>query len=587
MPINTDHHHELLELLSKILDIDKDKSIRQHSVDNTEKILQNIPFISYITLLSDTPQCIYFSDTAATILGHQPDAMLGLQFWLSNLHPHDKTRTLNQIETNIDAGQGTAEYRINTIENVPVWILDQHKTVQLDDKSTFIIGTWADITYLKSKSSVLNSHVDPLTGLFNREGMQQHINQLVEINGHETQHLLCHINIDQFKIINNSYGMQAGDELLRQLARILKSSLSRRDTLSRLHGDAYAILLEDCALEQGNKILDRIQESVHEFRYQWQGKSLAVTTSIGVIPINGTSVLDTTNILMLAEGACQIAKEKGRNRIEIISNQKQFENLDKQHEEMQWVERINRALEEDRFYLYYQPIVSLNPEVNERHFELLIRMKNEAGELIAPGMFLPAVEKYHLSTKIDHWVIATALSWLEAYSDILDNNISWGINLSGQSLADADLRNFVLDQFERKQVLHNKVYFEVTETAAIANLDNAITFIKALHEKGCKAALDDFGSGLSSFAYLKNLPVDYIKIDGIFIKNILEDKIDHAMVTAIKDVAISMGKKTIAEFVENVEIMDMVQSIGVDFAQGYGIDKPRPLSEFTKSENLL
>jgi EAL domain-containing protein (putative c-di-GMP-specific phosphodiesterase class I) len=251
---------------------------------------------------------------------------------------------------------------------------------------------------------------------------------------------------------------------------------------------------------------------------------------------------------------------------------------------MLWVERINRAMEEDRFYLYYQPIVALNEALHDKHYELLIRMKNDKGDLVPPGFFLPAAERYNLSCKIDHWVIQTFFSWLEAYSELLEQDISWGINLSGQSLSDGNLLQFVLEELNHKQIPPNKIYFEITETAAINNLNNATHFIKVLKDHGCNFALDDFGSGLSSFSYLKNLPVDYIKIDGIFVKDMANNNTDFAMVKAINDVSQVMGKKTIAEFVENDEIIVKLKQIGVDYAQGYGIDKPKPLVDFISNE---
>ncbi len=586
MPISLSHHDDLVALLSSMTGADGDVFDYNCPEYKTEKLLSQFPFISYISLIKSFKKyCIYISHDAANIIGADPNTMIGADFWVSNLHPLDKPRVIKQISQDIDTGYGMVEYRIKTTEDNSVWIFDQYKLIELDEKRCFVVGNWANVSSFKSTNGVTSDEIDPLTGLLNRKGMELQLNEISRFDHYATQHSLCYIDLDEFKIINNTHGTLAGDELLRQIAKLLKSSLSRRDVLARLHGDNFAILLESCSITHAGVILERIQNAFSEFRYNWQGHSLIISSSIGVIPIDNQNLNDADEMLIVAENACQMAKEKGRNRIEIISDQDKHTVLSKKKQEMEWVERINRAFEEDRFYLYYQPIVSLNPEQGEKHYELLIRMKDEDGALVPPGFFLPAVEKYHLSSKVDQWVIKTAFSWLEAYSDILKDNDSWGINLSGQSLANENLSDFVVKQFEHKNIPYSQVYFEVTETSAIANLENAVEFINTLHTKGAKAALDDFGSGLSSFAYLKNLPVDYIKIDGIFIKNILENKLDLSMVKAIRSISIAMGKKTIAEYVENDEIKNELQKIGIDFGQGYGIGKPRSLAEFTKAES--
>lgn len=538
---------------------------------------ERIPAVTYRHDLLNNIGCTYISNNISKMLGYDCKEMLGKEPWLTKIHPEDKLLILKKINEQLIAGEGQVHYRFLNSENEYVWILDQFQVIKEYGVPLEVIGNWIDISSVKKDLPASADMHDELTGLQNRKGMKSQLQLMAEMNYFGEEHIYCHLDIDKFTVINSSCGHLAGDELLRQFSMLLKTNLSRRDTIARLDGDAFGILLQYCNMAQAERLFTVIQDAVNEFRFNWDGRSHAMTVSIGALLVNN-DIEEVELIQNYAESSCRSAKESGRNNIHIYSHGDDV--LSKHIEEAQWVEKINRALEEDRFFLYYQPIVSLQPNVNEKHYELLIRMKDEEGQLVPPGLFLPAAEHYDLSVKIDHWVIQTALSWLEAYSDIIGDNVSWGINLSGQSLANTKLKEFVLDQFSRKEVLHNKVYFEVTETAAIANLDTAIQFIEALKKEGCKFALDDFGSGLSSFAYLKNLPVDYIKIDGVFVKNILEDKIDLAMVDAIKDIAKAMGKRTIAEFVENKEIMSCLSGLGIDFAQGYGISKPLPLSEF-------
>lgn len=396
------------------------------------------------------------------------------------------------------------------------------------------------------------------------------------------QHIVCYLDLDQFKVINDTQGRTAGDEILRQLSEIFKDTLSHRDVLAYLGGDEFGILLQHCALNQANRALSILQDAIREFRLVWNGNNLAITASIGVVPVDKNTG-GTSSILSIAEAACNAAKQDGRDRI--YNYTVTDESFGNRQQEMLWVERINRALEEDRFYLYYQPIVALKEALHDTHYELLIRMKDDNGDLVPPGAFLPAAERYNLSSKIDRWVIQTFLSWFEAYSELLEQNNSWGINLSGHSLSDENLLQFVIEELNHKQIPANKIYFEITETAAIGNLNNATQFIDTLKKHGCRFALDDFGSGLSSFSYLRNLHVDFLKIDGMFVKEMVNNSTDFAMVKAINDVGQVMGKKTIAEFVENNEIVQKLKEIGVDYAQGYGICKPKPLTEYSISKN--
>ena len=440
-----------------------------------------------------------------------------------------------------------------------------------------------DITEARQLSEQLTfqaSH-DALTGLVNRREFEQRLGRvLASTRAQKTEHALCYLDLDQFKVINDTCGHVAGDQLLRQLGGLLQAQVRKRDTLARLGGDEFGVLMEHCSLQQAKRVAGVLRSAIEDYRYAWENKSFGIGVSIGLVPINDTSE-SIAGVLSAADSACFAAKDAGRNRVYIY--QENDTELAKRHGEMQWVARINRALEEDRFKLNYQPIVSISSGKSEGlHYELLIRMQDESGEMVPPGAFLPAAERYNLITKLDRWVVGAALRWFIQNPRHLECLHLCSINLSGQSLGEKEFLDFLITQFEQAGVPPQKLCFEITETAAIANLLSATKFIKALKALGCLFALDDFGSGLSSFAYLKNLPVDFIKIDGVFVKDIVDDPIDFTMVKSIQEIAGVMGKLTIAEFVENQAILNKLRTIGVDYAQGYGIGRPQPVERLTK-----
>jgi EAL domain-containing protein (putative c-di-GMP-specific phosphodiesterase class I) len=333
--------------------------------------------------------------------------------------------------------------------------------------------------------------------------------------------------------------------------------------------------MEHCTLNDANRVVDSILTAINDYQFSWEEKSFKVGASIGLVPITETTGSVTT-LLQDADAACYVAKDEGRNRAH-VHHQNDGE-LAKRHGEMQWVSRINQALENDQFVLYAQVIEPLYEDGVEHH-ELLLRMIDEDGSTIPPGAFLPAAERYNLISHLDRWIVDHAFQALEEHPLFLERVHSISVNLSGASLADESFLEFIQDHFAKSGFPASKICFEITETAAISNLNRAMKFISTLNALGCRFALDDFGSGLSSFAYLKNLPVDYLKIDGMFVKDIIDDPIDHAMVKSINEIGQVMGMQTIAEFVENDEIKDMLKNIGVDYAQGFGIGKPMPFEQ--------
>jgi diguanylate cyclase (GGDEF)-like protein/PAS domain S-box-containing protein len=417
---------------------------------------------------------------------------------------------------------------------------------------------------------------DALTGFLNRTAFECRLKEVaIEAQNSATQHVLCYLDLDQLKIVNDTCGHLAGDELLCQIASLLQKMVRKTDILARLGGDEFGILLHQCSSQEGCIVANKLLENIQQFRFVWQDKIFNLGVSIGLVAIDANTE-SSTRVLSIADTAMYAAKEKGGNRVHIYEPDDQ--DLVKRHGEMAWVSKIVRALEEDRFCLYYQAIAPVRSATSETHYELLIRMKDEEGKLLPPIAFIPAAERYNLMPKIDRWVIAT---FFKHYRCIV-NNLSattsiFSINLCGASFSDERFFDFLQEQFDWHQISPKKICFEITETLAITNLSKAINFITQLKEIGCQFALDDFGTGMSSLAYLKNLPVDYLKIDGHFIKNIVEDPINSAMVEGINRIGHIMGLQTIAEFVENDAILEKLKSLEIDYAQGYGIGKPQPL----------
>jgi diguanylate cyclase (GGDEF)-like protein/PAS domain S-box-containing protein len=432
-----------------------------------------------------------------------------------------------------------------------------------------------DVSEARELNRRLSYHAshDVLTGLVNRREFESRMERaLKSAKAHEASYALCYLDLDQFKIINDTCGHSAGDALLGQVGALLKSKVRWRDTLARLGGDEFGILLESCSLDEAMRTAEALREAVRNFKFTWEERTFRLGASIGVVPISSENV-DVASVLSAADSACQAAKEAGRNRVH--SFEENDIDLMRRRREMQWAARINNALEEGRFELFRQTILPLQKPETGAHYELLLRMRDENGKIVAPDNFITAAERYGITPSIDRWVIENAFRWLVSEADEREKLAMCSINLSGQSLGDDKFLPYVIDQFHRSGLDATKICFEITETAAIASFSQANRFIQALKELGCKFALDDFGTGLSSFGYLKHFPVDFLKIDGSFVKEILHDPIDREMVRSINEIGHLTGKQTIAEFAENVDIINMLRSLGVDYAQGYGISQPQ------------
>jgi diguanylate cyclase (GGDEF)-like protein len=434
---------------------------------------------------------------------------------------------------------------------------------------------------IKNRQIHYQASHDPLTGLINRREFEARLERTItHAQTQSATHALLYMDLDRFKIINDTCSHIAGDELLQQVGQLLLSSVRKRDTLGRLGGDEFGMLLENCPLDKAIHIAEKLLAAIEDFRFSWHDQIFTLGLSIGIVPIDrGTR--DLASAMRAADSACYIAREAGRERVQVADMGNLH--LQERHGQMQWIPRLNRALEEDRFTLYFQPIVPCNGNRRQgRHIEILLRMIDDDGSTLAPGAFMPAAVKYGLAASIDRWVINHALSWLAG--ECIDNHCPprISINLSAQSIGNQDILKFILQQLELTGVAPQQLCFEITETAVMANLTAATGFMLTLCGHGIRFCLDDVGSGLSSFTCMKKLPVDSLKIDGGLVRDILSDPVDHAMVRAINKLGQLLGKETIAEFVETDEVARELGKIGVNHIQGYAIAHPQSLEDYNQ-----
>ncbi|KQN73267.1 diguanylate cyclase [Duganella sp. Leaf61] len=453
-----------------------------------------------------------------------------------------------------------------------------------------VVVVFRDVSHERKLTRQLswNATHDTLTGLINRREFEVRIAEALHSAKDEGHvHAMLYMDLDQFKIVNDTCGHAAGDLLLQLLARMLQTQMRDSDVLARLGGDELGVLLPRCPTDQARLIAEGLRQSIRNFRFVWQERTFELGVSIGMVEVTRHSK-SMTELLMAADQACYLAKERGRNRVHVYRDADQ--RLARRLGEMQWVSRLNEAFEQQYFRLYTQPIVGLGPTGSE-HLEVLIRIQPAKGDLILPGAFIPAAERYDLMTAIDRWVIRAVCRHAGAAAAAAAADpagvptaaiapiapIEYSINLSGTSLGDDSLHDYIVEQFREFNVTPQHICFEITETAVIANLIRAQEFMAKLKALGCRFSLDDFGSGLSSFAYLKALPVDFLKIDGVFIRDIATNSINRAMVKAINEVGHVMGLRTVAEYVEDDTTLAVVRQLGLDYAQGYAVGTLQPL----------
>jgi diguanylate cyclase len=420
---------------------------------------------------------------------------------------------------------------------------------------------------------------DALTGLVNRREFEARLKRTLERASHEgsDSSALLYMDLDQFKIVNDTCGHPAGDELLKLLAQSYLEHVRERDTLARIGGDEFALIVEHCTIEEALGVAQKILDATRNFRYSCKGRVFQLGVSIGLTPIDRATA-SIEEALRRADHACYIAKERGRNRVYV--HYKGDLDFAQRRSDMHWVTRLNHAFQNEQLQLYRQPIVALGAPHSEgapRHYEILLRLRNGRAGPIGPGTFLPAAERYDVILKIDRWVLTRTLDWLRLHPDDCAELEMCSINLSRRSLADPGFHTFAAQLIDASTVPADKLCFEITENGAIADMQKTIAFIEALSARGCRFSLDDFGSGMTSFSYLKQLPVDYIKIDGSFIQMMQSSEVDFEMVRFTNDISHMMGRKTIAEYVTDPDILAKLSGIGVDFAQGFYVGKPMPL----------
>ncbi len=419
---------------------------------------------------------------------------------------------------------------------------------------------------------------DALTGLINRREFENRLGLAVEESRSEAQarHVLLYLDLDQFKLVNDTCGHPAGDLLLKQITGVLQSRVRGGDTLARLGGDEFGILLQHCSLDQAMHIAETLRQAIRDYRFSWQDGVLTVGVSIGIVQIT-KEIPTVANVMSAADVACYSAKDSGRNRVQLYKP----DDMPERHREMHWISKLTRARDESRFELFYQPIVPIGANAHEReHFELMLRLRDESGTIVTPAEFIPAAERYNIMPSIDRWVVRQALDRVVHRIASGVKPFTIAVNLSGTSLNDERFLEFLIAELTAGELAAGAMCFEITETAAIENLGNVVYFMRELKSRGCHFALDDFGSGLSSFMYLKNLPVDYLKIDGQFVENVTRDPVDRSMVAAISQVGRAMGIQTIAERVESPEVLAELARLGIGYAQGFYIAKPRSTREF-------
>ncbi len=519
--------------------------------------------------------------TGARMLGYEVDELIGQPATLV-IHPEDRERVIAYLTERFTSPEEKTgiEYRKVRKDGSVLWI-NQRVSLDPDTSQPRLLILCRDITEqreLQKQLSYQATH-DDLTKLLNRREFDSRMRRLLMTSASsDDHHVLCYLDLDQFKVINDTCGHVAGDELLRQVAAILSQQIRSRDTLARLGGDEFAILMEHCPLEQAEILANRIREKIEDFRFQWKSRRFSIGVSVGVVPVQRSGSVE--DVLSLADSACYEAKQRGRNRVHVFRpGDRAFVG---KIGDSRWASRISEALDNHAFSLFAQEIAPCSGHRSGQRMEILLRLRDE-DVTIAPGAFMPVAERYNLSGKIDHWVLDNTMKWFEQRPEALAELDLCSVNLSALSLCDEAFRDYALERVCSSDFPATKLCFEVTETAAISNLALATQFMNALRDKGCHFALDDFGSGLSSLAYLKNLPVDIVKIDGAFIRNIASSDVDRMMVKSICEIARMMNMKTTAEYVESEDALQILRESGVDFVQGFHIGRPVPMDEFAES----
>lgn len=540
-------------------------------------------------ITTDAHGCVdYLNPVAADLIGWEPRAAQG--------------RSIDQVLTTVDAGNRElldnpvlrclSEGRVITLPEGAALIDRDGKAIEIQDSTAPIRDRIGNVIgavmvfHELNKASRLSRQIsyqaahDSLTGLINRREFENQLSSLLEQAASDSRltHALLLVDIDQFKMINDSLGHGAGDEYLRQLADIIQGEIRISDVLGRIGGDQFGVLLSNCSLDRATLLAESIRSAIKQFVFNWQDRSHSARSSVGIVVID-SEFSDTGSALSAADVACFAAKDAGRDRVHVF----QSGETSAIQQEMAWADRLTAAVEEGRMLLYFQPIVAIGELAGRSaidHYELLLRMRDETGDIVAPGRFIPAAERFNLMPMIDRWVLDKVLEELVDRKGFEgEARYSMSINLSGNSLSDEQFLDYVAGRVEALQLPERALCFEITETAAIESINDVSRFMQRMRKLGCIFSLDDFGSGLSSFSYIKNLPVDFIKIDGSFIDNVTHDLMDQSLVSAICQIGRSLGVYTVAERVECPEVLETLEAIGIEYAQGFLIAEPRPIEE--------
>jgi len=491
------------------------------------------------------------------------------------LHCIEERRMISPKTENVLVAKNTSRYSIKGSAS-PMF--------GVDGECIGAVIVFSDVTesrLMERKIEFQASH-DALTGLVNRTEFERRLESSFNSSkefGHS--HVLLYLDLDQFKVVNDTAGHIAGDELLIQVAKLLLEQLRNRDTLGRLGGDEFSVLLEHCPISEAKTRAQTLIDAIREYSFIWEKRTYHIGVSIGLVPINQNS-LSTVQILTQADLACYTAKDKGRGQAHVFTEDDA--EVATRHRELLRAADLTEAIDQNRFELLYQPIIALNDD-DKMHGEVLLRLLDENGDYILPGAFIPAAERYDIMDKIDNWVLTKIF---EDYKDIFEQNpnLLLCINLSGNSLSSDALLPFIIGLFEKSVVKPEQICFEITETAAISSLAQLNIFINTLKTMGCHFSLDDFGSGLSSFNYLKTMKVDYLKIDGHFVKDLCTDEVDRAMVKSINEMGHILGLKTIAECADSEQIVAILKDMGIDYAQGYYLGDLVPMQTMCIKEPL-
>ncbi len=553
---------------------------RQH-----EQIRVTLHSIGDAVIATDTTGRVqYLNPMAEHLTGWQSDAAAN-QTIESVFHIFDE-RTGIQAPDPI--GRCLAEDRATQLDDGMVLVAKDGRHFSIEDSAapikdedgvtSGVVLVFRDVTEQRriSKEIAYRATHDALTGLLNRAEFEARLQQALErVRGAPKRGVVFYLDLDQFKLVNDTCGHAAGDALLKRVAAHFGESLDMPHTLARLGGDEFGIILPDCPVARVEEVATGLCRRLDAMRFEYKGYHFCIGVSIGAVLLDG-KLASVDAIMQCVDSACYAAKDAGRNRVHVWSETDQA--MLARKDEMEWVRRLRQALDENRFVLYAQEIFSLQVPAAAKRFEVLLRLPGEQGDLIPPGAFLPAAERFNIASRIDRWVVNQVFRWMANYSDQLDHIEYISVNLSGQSIGDMEFFDFLKNLLCRFPVNGTKLCIEVTETAAITNLDAAAVFVNALKKYGVRFALDDFGSGASSFGYLKALPVNYLKIDGQFVRHLDQDALDRTVVKCIQEVANVLGKETIAEFVETAEVSAILTEMGVGSAQGFFLHRPQPIA---------